>query len=335
MNKQRRLIAILAVPVVSLLVVGVASANSDEAASAHPDRGRDSARRKPPKPKKPHPHERVVLAVDAEIASTDFDAEAWYLTMAGVSPQTVFMDERPGRDAGVFGTSAMAAQWLDLGFGDDPPNAFLSGSNLEPVPIEITDRPVHDSGTSEFSFHAVLLGEFADAELPSQIDHPVLMIDSVSPVDSDLLDLTVPSVGESGTVGGIEYTIISNDGGVGDGGVGDGEQIGGPGCPSWLACEQSGVSIPNDAAVLRVVFEQPVDVSAVFFLDAFTEFDGTQSQLRMTYDGGSLSLDSDPAETPDTAGFLEADISLDQVTTLTFETLTGTASLAGILLSSG
>jgi hypothetical protein len=261
----------------------------------------------------------------------DHAGDTFLVTISGVSSQAVFMDERPERDAGIVATSAMVAQWESLGFGEDPPNAFLSGSDLPPVPLEILHRPDYtDEGT--LIFEAALLGTFAGSSLATSIQGPVLFIDAATPPDTDLLDLTMSDIALEGELGGSLYAITAEPADVVSG-----DPVVGSTCPYFLACVQAGLYSNYADRRLEVQFSSPVDIDALIFLDFYSSADGsTRSELTVSYSGVSQSFLSDPTETPDSgsSGTLVASVGLTQVTSLTIAADFGEFTLAGILVSS-
>lgn len=270
--------------------------------------------------------ESVLLAIDGRSANTTADGEQWLVTLGEVSSHAVFMDERPGRNAGLVATDIVVAEWAELGFGSDPPNAFLSGSNHPPVPVEIVDQPTYDTSAGTLSVKVVLVGGYAGGDLPAALDHPLLVIDSSTAINSNLLDLTDAGVSLTGTIGEIGYTI-----GPVSGEVSSGSAISGPGCQPWLACEQSGVFNTDSQGAVQIQFDSAIDVSALYLMGFTTDFDGTQSSVIVEYDNGNLTFESDPSADPSTAGFLTANVSLSGITFLRFVPEVGTFTVAGIL----
>lgn len=325
MKTHPRLRIVLTV-VTALLLVAVSGllAGEDNAVSARPEDAGQSQRQKP---KKPHPHAKTLLALDAESATSTPSSDSWIVTLNGVSPQIVFMDERPNRDAGLVSVNAVISQWKQLGFEDDPPNAFLSGANLSPTPIEILDQPEYPAEDS-VSFQANLLGSFAEGSLPTTIDSPVLVIDEVTPPDSTLLDLTIPDVATSGTIGSNTYHITNNTGTLESG-----APVNPGSCPAWLACSQTGFSVADNQGAVTIQFDQAVDINVIYLLDFYTALDGNQSRVAVNYNGGQVTLLSDDTEIfPETSGFLEQSALISQTTFLTFSS-DGDFSVAGILFT--
>lgn len=270
--------------------------------------------------------ESVLLAIDGRSANTTADGEQWLVTLAEVSPHAVFMDERPGRNAGLVATEIVVAEWAELGFGSDPPNAFLSGSNHPPVPVEIVEQPTYDTSAGTLSVKVVLVGGYVGGDVPSVLDHPLLVIDSSTAINSDLLDLTVAGVSLTGTIGDTGYGISAPSGEVNSG-----DAIAGPGCQPWLACEQSGLFNTDNQGVVQIDFDNAIDVSALYLMGLTTDFDGSQGSVLVEHDNGSLTLQSDPSADPSTAGFLSANVSLSGITFLRFVPEVGPFTVGGVL----
>ena len=82
-----------------------------------------------------------------------------------------------------------------------------------------------------------------------------------------------------------------------------------------LACIGDGLGVGDDEVsapyffltgdVLRIDFGTAIEIDGVYLLDLYSSYDGVERELaRVTYNGGSVDIFADPAETPGDSGFL-------------------------------
>jgi hypothetical protein len=112
------------------------------------------------------------------------------LTLHGVSRQTVWFQDRPGRKAGQTATGNFVRDWARMGFADDVPNAALTLLNAkddsDTVVVELAGRPHYDGARHTISYTVRLLDDAPDglerfqpdAHVPHQFSDATLFIDS-------------------------------------------------------------------------------------------------------------------------------------------------------------
>jgi hypothetical protein len=123
---------------------------------------------------------QVLLALDAGSATVSDDGEEQTITLRGTSDVLAFTD-RPVRAAQRTSVSELVERWDRL-FGDDPPNAALSGVTTDgysvDVPVELTSI---SADGDEVSFTARRLDDGQNAPVPDELERVSVFIDDVSP----------------------------------------------------------------------------------------------------------------------------------------------------------
>lgn len=79
----------------------------------------------------------------------------WKVTLTGVSPTTVWFQDRPGRDAGRESTLSFVRNWSDYGFAAVPPNAVIQHSNAEGVVVELRN-PRYNRTKATLTYTAII-----------------------------------------------------------------------------------------------------------------------------------------------------------------------------------
>lgn len=77
------------------------------------------------------------------------------MTLTGVSPTTVWFQDRPGRDAGRESTLSFVRNWSDYGFAAVPPNAVIQHSNAEGVVVELRN-PRYNRTKATLTYTAII-----------------------------------------------------------------------------------------------------------------------------------------------------------------------------------
>ncbi len=82
------------------------------------------------------------------------EAAEYTLTLLDVDSDMIAFSDRPNRDVVNLTVSDFVAQWNDLGFGDDPPNAALElmepQGDIDVTIVELLD-PVYDGSTLSYT----------------------------------------------------------------------------------------------------------------------------------------------------------------------------------------
>lgn len=126
--------------------------------------------------------------------ASDVDgAGAGTLSLTGVDADTVWFQDRPGRDAGRMTTGDFVDGWDAAGFGDDPPNAALeistpSGTSASHV-LELSN-PRWDEAATTLMYDVEVAADGTEV-LPAEFDAASLFIDDGGAASSTSLALQV------------------------------------------------------------------------------------------------------------------------------------------------
>jgi hypothetical protein len=123
---------------------------------------------------------QLLLALDAGSATVSDDGEEQSITLRETSDVLAFTD-RPVRAAQRTSVDQLVQRWDRL-FGDDPPNAALSGVTVDgysvDVPVELTS--ISATG-DDVSFTARRLDDGQNAPVPEELERVSMFIDDGSP----------------------------------------------------------------------------------------------------------------------------------------------------------
>jgi hypothetical protein len=132
------------------------------------------------------------------------------LTLHGVGRQTVWFQDRPGRNAGQTNTGIFVRAWGKLGFADDAPNAALvlldAKDEEDTLVVELEGQPRYDPAGKVLRYTVrvrrdnpdAVRGLRGDASIPRTftdaslfIDDSIVVVDSGSSGDSGSADLVL------------------------------------------------------------------------------------------------------------------------------------------------
>jgi thioredoxin 1 len=179
-----------------LLVMGFVGCGSDEE-EAVPERGRTTTA--VASSNSPSASSTTTSLLFTQSASSGTfgpeDGGRRELTLRGVSPETVWFEDRPGRRAGQRATGAFVRDWAQMGFVKDAPNAALdvlsATDEANTVVVELIGRPRYDAARRTLRYSVRVLddqtgpgGLRADPTVPRTFDAASLFIDN-SPPDDD------------------------------------------------------------------------------------------------------------------------------------------------------
>lgn len=171
MRSRSRLGSLLAIGLAAGLLAGCSSDATDDAAPSAPTVEADDA---------VEAADSGAVAFYTESAETG-TAIGGVLTLSGVDPAVVLVEDRPAREVQTLATEDFARSWDDL-FDDDPPNAVLQfdvdGDDARhQAVVELTSMKHSPGAETTTHGYTVLQGE-----VPARFDRPSLVIDDAAPV---------------------------------------------------------------------------------------------------------------------------------------------------------
>jgi hypothetical protein len=174
----------------------------------------------------------------AESGASDVDdTGTGTLSLTGVDADTVWFQDRPGRDAGRMATGDFVDGWDAVGFGDDPPNAALeidTPSGTSATHVLVLSNPRWDEAEDTLTYDVEVAADGTEV-LPAEFDASSLFIDDGGAASSQPLVLqvddaqpgqqisvelgaegasTVAFSSSPGTGGGSSGLVVASDSGV-------------------------------------------------------------------------------------------------------------------------